>query len=91
MKFSRPRFTVRRMMILVAATGLALGSWAWMARRSAAFQARAAAHSGRVREVEMPCRVNQPLREHHDALVRKYTFAARHPWLPVSPDPPEPE
>jgi hypothetical protein len=24
-------------------------------------------------------------------LVRKYKYAARHPWLPVEPDPPEPE
>ena len=27
---------------------------------------------------------------HHDALRRKYESAARHPWLPVPPDPPEP-
>ena len=28
--------------------------------------------------------------DHHAALVRKYRRAARYPWLPVEPDPPEP-
>jgi hypothetical protein len=26
----------------------------------------------------------------HEALAPKYRYAARHPWLPVEPDPPEP-
>jgi len=29
--------------------------------------------------------------EYHDFLRRKYDRAARYPWLPVAPDPPEPE
>jgi hypothetical protein len=28
---------------------------------------------------------------HHDIMRRKYERAARWPWLPVEPDPPEPE
>ena len=28
---------------------------------------------------------------YHAALRRKYEWAARRPWLPVEPDPPEPE
>jgi hypothetical protein len=28
--------------------------------------------------------------DHHASLVRKYEHAARYPWLPVEPDPPEP-
>lgn len=31
------------------------------------------------------------LAQHHDALVIKYERAARYPWLPVAPDPPEPQ
>jgi hypothetical protein len=27
----------------------------------------------------------------HEAMARKYRHAARYPWLPVEPDPPEPE
>ena len=27
----------------------------------------------------------------HEAMARKYEHAARYPWLPVEPDPPEPE
>jgi hypothetical protein len=29
--------------------------------------------------------------DHHASLARKYEDAARYPWLPVEPDPPEPE
>jgi hypothetical protein len=29
--------------------------------------------------------------EPFSALKQKYSHAARHPWLPVSPEPPEPE
>ena len=29
--------------------------------------------------------------DHYAALKRKYARAARYPWLPVAPDPPEPE
>jgi hypothetical protein len=28
---------------------------------------------------------------HHEAMIKKYTRAARYPWLPVPDDPPEPE
>ena len=31
------------------------------------------------------------LRAHHIAMRLKYERAARYPWLPVAPDPPEPE
>lgn len=27
----------------------------------------------------------------HEAMARKYRDGARYPWLPVEPDPPEPE
>ena len=29
--------------------------------------------------------------DHHAAMAEKYRHAARYPWLPVAPDPPEPE
>ena len=28
---------------------------------------------------------------HHAAMAHKYEHAARYPWLPVKPDPPEPD
>jgi hypothetical protein len=30
------------------------------------------------------------LARHYDALAAKYRDAARFPWLPVEPDPPQP-
>jgi hypothetical protein len=29
--------------------------------------------------------------EYHEAMVLKYERALRYPWLPIGPDPPEPE
>jgi hypothetical protein len=37
---------------------------------------------------------NEKLRrfmDRYDTLKRKYEHAARYPWLPVEPDPPEPD
>ena len=31
------------------------------------------------------------LTEYHEAMIVKYERATRYPWLPVAPDPPEPE
>jgi hypothetical protein len=28
---------------------------------------------------------------YHIQMANKYSDAARHPWLPVTPDPPEPQ
>ena len=28
---------------------------------------------------------------YHAAIARKYRHVARYPWLPIEPDPPEPE
>jgi hypothetical protein len=41
-----------------------------------------------------PARYLHPARallRYHCALTEKYQRAARYPWLPVAPDPPEPE
>jgi hypothetical protein len=36
-------------------------------------------------------RANAAIRDRHARLKEKYWRAARYPWLPVRPDPPEPE
>jgi hypothetical protein len=36
-------------------------------------------------------RANAAIRDRHARLKEKYWRAARYPWLPVGPDPPEPE
>jgi hypothetical protein len=36
-------------------------------------------------------RANAAIRDRHARLKEKYWRAARYPWLPVEPDPPEPE
>ena len=53
------------------------------------------------RQIKIACRYNQDAiqgldledrdQTYHRMLADKYSWAANHPWLPVTPDPPEPE
>ena len=88
----RPSLTVGRLMFGVAIAGLALGWSAWMHRRAALFEAEAARHL----EVWLTHSPTSPTRPdprpaYHAEMSAKYEWAARHPWLPVEPDLPEPE
>jgi hypothetical protein len=109
----RVRFTVRRMMILVAVVALPLALAHWMQRRAAAFNARRNFHGPRwtltvVQPRGEDGRANGPLYMSENGstpvgglrgrwelwnyqMYLKYERAARSPWLPVEPDPPEPE
>jgi hypothetical protein len=91
-----PRLTVRRLMILVALGALASYA-AYLVRRSEAFRAEADRHrlawvspvawlSLIDRDTRVPAKA-----DYHHAMKWKYERAARYPWLPVEPDPPEPE
>jgi hypothetical protein len=89
------RFTVRRLMVAVAFVGMALGVIDLWKRRER-FGRRAAL----LREAELFHRIQSTrwdaVQEIEAAdwlgrLADKYERAARYPWLPVAPDPPEPE
>jgi hypothetical protein len=96
MRLPRLRFTVRRLLLVVAVA--ACGGWGvklW--RLSREYAEIAKMH----REWEPTFRwlPDKSLwlaeysisREHyHDPIARKYERAARYPWLHVEPDPPEP-
>ena len=101
-----PKFRVRTLMIAVAVLGIAFGSLAGLLRlgqRTQRFRALAAQHGQRetvnrlaVQGLMMQGAANpgierhRVLTEYHHALNLKYQYAASHPWLPVSSDPPEP-
>jgi hypothetical protein len=83
-------------MIAVAVVGLALGGIVGgvrLARRRQAFLHRAKLYE-RVESAARALERRQFLRpgiaEDYAAIARKYHRAARYPWLPVEPDPPEP-
>jgi hypothetical protein len=106
MRLPRVRFTVRRMMVAVAVAALLLiGVVLW--RRSEEYRRRAESHDSllwselpvAVDEAASPGRLGGGLsvvgllrraKYHHD-MSQKYWRAAARPWLPVAPDPPEPE
>jgi hypothetical protein len=106
MPLPRVRFTVRRMMIAVAVAGLVLGivserrhRFTLLARSHpvrmdilAVTNANGNADDQRPSAVVFSdgSRVPSNVYNWHYMLREKYEFAARYPWLPVWPDPPEP-
>jgi cytochrome c-type biogenesis protein CcmE len=101
-----PKFRIRTLMIAVAVLGIALGGLAGLQRmdqRMQRFRALAQHHQHRGLvnrltvvgsvahgDVKADTERYQIRAEYHDALNLKYKYAASHPWLPLSPDPPEP-
>jgi hypothetical protein len=97
-----PRFTVRRLMVAVAIVGLTLGFEVIRRRRVAFLEiARlndntASVLRSELSESDEPGPHGDPitmrrLADYCDAMRKKYELAARYPWLPVEPDPPEPQ
>jgi hypothetical protein len=103
MRLPRVRFTILSMMIAVAVVGTVLGS---IMERRARFLRLAEYHGSQVVGVSgaiavgsevwwdaqgNPLSPEQIERDRwHLHLWSKYSLAARHPWLPVDSDPPEP-
>jgi hypothetical protein len=84
-----PRFTIRRMMVGVAILGLSLG---FLAERRARFLRIAARHEESSRFYRLYPGFYIPSGAFYDIEMElKYERAARYPWLPVEPDPPEPK
>jgi hypothetical protein len=92
-----PRMTTRRWMIVVAMIGVALGGLEVLRRRREYDLAMAAHHNALFDNAMNPPRVIKDFRplaeytDYHLKLMGKWIKAARSPWLPVEPDPPEPE
>lgn len=85
-----PRFRIRTIMVAVAVVAIPLG--VCMERRSR-FLGLAAQHneSGIIYVSTYMDRSAYGASEWHRLLADKYERAARYPWLPVEPHPPEPE
>ncbi len=102
MAFPRVRFTVRRMMVAVAVVGVVLCLHLYLREKadplSRGYREIADRHEMRLHQISMDI-VYRPAEKarwmlhaaHHAAMVEKYSRAARYPFLPVAPDPPEPE
>jgi Tfp pilus assembly protein PilE len=131
MRWPRVRFTVRRLMIVVAIVAISLGvfetvrAWEKYSERAARESLITRLYLSEFNErIEMARRqkkgrearisqgfpfedeiINEKLEkasvlgaelsrrrlEFHAELKEKYDRATRYPWLPVAPDPPEPE
>jgi hypothetical protein len=96
------RMTTRRWMLAVAAIASMLGVYQ-MRERSKEFEAESLEHANAAflydnsplhraaLDSRLPPPPNPRKAAYHDAMRRKYVYAAAHPWFPVAPDPPEPE
>jgi Tfp pilus assembly protein PilV len=101
-----PKLRIRTLMIAVVVLGIAFGGLAGLQRmhlRRQRLRALAQNHlqRGIVNRLILEGSMAQgaakadieryrTLAEYHHALNLKCQYAARHPWLPVSSDPPEP-
>ena len=104
MRVPRVRFTIRRMMVLIAVIAvLMLG--AVMLQRQAEFKRLAEFHAREAFMISnsshgtmigadgmfVHVRVAPTAAEkYHESLAKKYEWAAGHPWAQVEPDPPKP-
>jgi hypothetical protein len=100
----RPRFSLRLAMALVAVVASGLGSYVGIESRRLTLLGLAEAHRSQMIAWEEvgPSEASRKrfdlagrevsLKAHrwHEVLAKKYERAARYPWLPVEPDPPEP-
>jgi hypothetical protein len=96
-----PRFTIRRLMVIVAVAAL-LSYAATLIRLSAVYRQRAREHTvallgstpmlmGPKNWPRHSPRAPPPHECWSRQMGEKYLHAARYPWLPVAPDPPEPK
>jgi hypothetical protein len=97
MQMPRVRFTVRRMMVAVAMLAAIMAVGAGLQRRRDRFERLFSHHRGLagprvIRSFDPGNPVFKTARGRwHWDLSMKYGEAARYPWLPLPPDPPEPE
>jgi hypothetical protein len=105
MGLHRVRFTVRGMIVAVAATAIALGAGVWtieLWHLSAHYQELAVIQDRKAHAVTRGSYSDgkghffhrewpTPHKDFYLRLKEKYQYAASHPWLPVPRDPPSPE
>jgi hypothetical protein len=96
MQFNRPRFTVRSLMFAVAVLavllGLILAYPDWADRRRARFERTGYKHAWTYEAFGRSPSLGDVRRlAYHDLMRKKYHNAVRYPWMPVMPDPPEPQ
>ncbi len=92
------RFSMRRMIIVVAVLALIFGAF-HRKRRSDEFRQRAARHlqfaqpGGSITIMGSPEDLARNLgliKCYHDKMFKKYEYLAWHPWTSADPDPPPP-
>src|SRR4051794_8604286 len=110
MRLPRVRFTVRRVMFVVAIVALILGGTAEGVRRRERFRRKAQEYARTSNDLYLrgfyfgkettfgPSPAEVRISDEYERrsiqyqrLSEKYERAARSPWLPVEPDPPEPK
>ena len=96
------RITIRKLMILIAVVAVIVFGFV-LRKKSYDYQALAERHDeiswhfASIDEASMASSAHLPITSHrieaaayHQRMKAKYERAARYPWLPVAPDPPEP-
>jgi hypothetical protein len=82
----RFRFKLKWMMVAVAIVAMLMAPVFILWRRSSALAQQGQYHARRASEY-----ASVYMSDYHRGLAEKYERAARYPWLPIAPDPPEPK
>jgi hypothetical protein len=97
MRLPRLRFTIRRMLMLVAVIGMVAAPLTIRERRRLRFEALSEVHLAKMIQLNgnRPLFIRKlddlsPLQVYHARLSAKYHRAASRPMVSVEPDPPEP-
>jgi hypothetical protein len=75
-------------MIALLAMTVYMSLIAW---RAVDYNSRSQSHRNYLNNSKSYVRDSTELRFWHEDMMRKYKFAASHPWLVVEPDPPPPD
>ncbi len=91
MPLPRVRFTVRRMMVAVAVVAIGVVGYVNVEKDRTRRVWIAAEHAYEAELLAKSAGSSPAKFRWHEAMAAKYLRAARYPFLPVAPDPPEPE
>jgi hypothetical protein len=86
MRLPRVRFTVRRLLVLIAIGALIFATFPEVDRRRQRLRALRMEYASRAMSTD-----DHRLASYYGELSAKYYHAAKSPYLPVWPDPPAPK
>lgn len=90
LQIQQRRITARFVLIVIVLVALVVSAVV-LTWRAVTYGRQAALHDQYMNSERSFVGDSEELRQWHKQMLRKYEYAASHPWLTVEPDPPAPE